>query len=261
MYNEERTPAFRAEQDTGEKDRHYVFLHRKKALPAAIAAGILLFLLLIAAVPIHEVTVSGNRHYRAEELEERVFGDVPGRSALLTYLQFRFRPHKSIPFVEDYRIAFHDPVRVELIVYEKSLVGYVSYMGSNMYFDKDGMVVESTQETIEDVPLVTGMSFGHIVLNQALPVDDPEVFGEILILTQVLETSDIKTDRISFNESKEATLYIGTLTVRLGSSDNMSGKLMELKDILADYPDLSGTLYLDSYDGSNNNPMYRFENK
>ena len=259
MYNEERTPAFRTEQAAPEKVGHYVFQHRKTFLPAAIAAGILLLLLLIAAVPIHEVTVSGNRHYQPEELEERILGDVPGKSALLTWLQFRLRPHKVIPFVEDYRIAFRDPVRVELIVYEKSLVGYVSYMGSNMYFDKDGMVVESTQEVIEDVPLVTGMSFGHIVLNQALPVDDPEVFGEILTLTQVLETSNIKTDRISFNESKEATLYIGSLIVRLGSSDNMSGKLMELKDILADYPDLAGTLYLDSYDGSNNNPMYRFE--
>ncbi|MBQ4148385.1 MAG: hypothetical protein II594_01485, partial [Clostridium sp.] len=201
MYNEERTPAFRTEQAAPEKVGHYVFQHRKTFLPAAIAAGILLFLLLIAAVPIHEVTVSGNRHYQPEELEERILGDVPGKSALLTWLQFRLRPHKVIPFVEDYRIAFRDPVRVELIVYEKSLVGYVSYMGSNMYFDKDGMVVESTQEVIEDVPLVTGMSFGHIVLNQALPVDDPEVFGEILTLTQVLETSNIKTDRISFNES------------------------------------------------------------
>lgn len=66
-------------------------------------------------------------------------------------------------------------------------------------------------------------------------------------------------DEIRFNKEKEATLQIRNLKVELGSNSDMNGKLSELTDILRDYPDLSGTLYLDSYDESNANPMYRFD--
>ena len=151
---------------------------------------------------------------------------------------------QSIPFVQDYKLVFRSPSDVEVIVYEKSVVGYVSYMNSRMYFDKDGIIVESTSETLPGVPKIAGLSFGHIVLHQPLPVEDISVFNEILNLTQV---------------EKEATLQIRSLKVELGSNSEMNGKLSELTDILRDYPDLSGTLYLDSYDESNANPMYRFD--
>lgn len=51
------------------------------------------------------------------------------------------------------------------------------------YFDKDGIIVESTSETLPGVPKIAGLSFGHIVLHQPLPVEDISVFNEILNLT------------------------------------------------------------------------------
>uniref|UniRef100_UPI000AF596BE hypothetical protein n=1 Tax=Clostridium sp. NkU-1 TaxID=1095009 RepID=UPI000AF596BE len=78
----------------------------------------------------------------------------------------RFKKHEQIPFVEDYKIVFQSPVKVEVIVYEKSVVGYVSYMGSYMYFDKDGIIVESSSGKLDGVPWITGLRFGHIALHQ-----------------------------------------------------------------------------------------------
>ena len=49
---------------------------------------------------------------------------------------------------------------MEIIIYEKSIVGYVSYMSSYMYFDKDGIVVESSSSQLDGVPWVTGLDFG-----------------------------------------------------------------------------------------------------
>mgnify|MGYP000437781017 FL=1 len=97
------------------------------------------------------------------------------------------------------------------------------------------------------------------MLHQPLPVEDISVFNEILNLTQVLSVNEVAVDEIRFNKEKEATLQIRSLKVELGSNSEMNGKLSELTDILRDYPDLSGTLYLDSYDESNANPMYRFD--
>lgn len=55
------------------------------------------------------------------------------------------------------------PNKMNVAVYEKAIVGYISYMGCNMYFDKDGIVVESSSENYEDVPQITGLDFKSIV--------------------------------------------------------------------------------------------------
>ena len=225
----------------------------------AVLFAVISILIGISALRIRTIHVSGNRQYTAEQIEASIFDSRLSHNPVYCYLQYRFRPHKTIPFVQDYKIVFRSMSDVEIIVYEKSVVGYVSYMNSCMYFDKDGIVVESTSETLDGVPKIVGLSFGHIILHQPLPVEDKSVFNEILNLTQMLSVNEIAVDEIRFNKEKESILQIGNLKVELGNNSNMNGKLSELTDILRDYPSLSGTLYLDSYDESNANPMYRFE--
>lgn len=70
----------------------------------------------------------------------------------------------------DVNVVSHDSIRIT--VYEKSLAGYVTYLGRYLYFDRNGMVVESSSEKIDDVPEVTGLSFDHIVLHE-----EPAGFG------------------------------------------------------------------------------------
>lgn len=230
-----------------------------------ILAGVLLAALLLtgalASLRIRTVTVTGNERYTAEEMEDFIFDTNLSKNPVYCYVAYRFRPHKSIPFVEDYKIVFRSPMDVEIITYEKSVVGCVSYMSSLMYFDKDGIIVESTKEALPGVPLVTGLSFGHIVLHRPLPVENDGIFEELLNLTQILATYEVSADRIQFGKDKTLTLVLGELEVELGTNAQMNGKISELRDIIRDYPELSGTLYLDSYDETNSNPMYRIEKK
>ena len=111
------------------------------------------------------------------------------------------------------------------------------------------------------VPVITGLEFGHIVLHQPLPVADQDIFGEILNLTQVLNVSGIQVDRINYSSYKEAELVMGDITVELGNSDSLDGKIAELHDIMPELSGLSGTLYLDTYDETNSSPTYRFVKK
>ena len=232
--------------------------HKKKIL----AAVILLLVLLAAAAlscQVKTVTVTGTKWYTAQQIESMVMEGRWGHSTVLGSVKNRFGAHRSIPFVEDYKVVYRTPFEAEIIVYEKSIVGYVVYMSSNMYFDKDGIIVESTNEKLENVPMITGLDFGQIVLYQPLPVADPAVFEEILNLTQILSTYEIEVDKIHYNADREAELYIGNLVAQLGGNSDMNGKISELSDILRDYPDLNGTLFLDTYDENNTNPMYRFQ--
>ena len=161
-------------------------------------------------------------------------------------------------------MVFHNPLDVEVIIYEKSIVGYVSYMSSFMYFDKDGIVVESSGSQLPGVPWITGMEFGRIVLHRPLPVDDKNIFEEILNLTQQLSVYDIAVDRIQYDSHGQATLFIGMMEVTMGDHTDIDGKISTLNDILKAQPQLteiSGTMKLDNYSESNSGAGITFKKK
>ena len=236
----------------------------------AIVLGVLLGILLLLAivlfsVRISEIEVTGNKQYTKEQIIELIFDGKWSRNSAYCYYENRFREHKSIPFIEEYKIEFKSPTKVEIVVFEKSVVGYVSYMSSYMYFDKDGIIVESSGEQLPGVPWITDLEFGHIVLHQPLPVENQNTFEEILNLTQVLSVNEVKVDKIYYHSfvasGGQVELYIGDVVVELGSSENLSGKVAELADILPELTGLAGTLYLDTYDETVASPTYTFKKK
>ena len=234
---------------------------KEKKSHVGLWIGLALFLLLVlglVSLRVTSVTVTGNHQYSAEQIENLLFDDEWDRNSLILFLQDRFRPHKEIPFVEDYNIVFRSPFSVEVIVYEKSVVGYVSYMSSYMYFDKDGIIVESSSSRLEGVPWITGLSFGQIVLNEPLPVENQRIFEQIMNLTQVLSVYEIQVDQIKYDSSGNATLVMGDIDVYLGDNKDMNGKISELHDMLPKLNGLSGTLYLDTYDENNSDMWYSF---
>ena len=176
-------------------------------------AVFLLLVLLVLSVRVTAVMVTGNNKYSAEQIEGTLFESRWDRNTLFLFLKDRFQPHKEIPFVEDYSIVFQSPFSVEVIVYEKSVVGYVSYMSSYMYFDKDGIIVESSSSRLEGVPWITGLNFGQIVLNKPLPVENQQIFEQIMNLTQILSIYEIKADQIKYDSSGKATLIMGDIDV------------------------------------------------
>lgn len=65
-------------------------------------------------------------------------------------------PKLEIPFIAKTVIDIKWPSTINITVYEKSIIGYVYYYGSYMYFDKDGTVVESSYELLDGIPEIKG---------------------------------------------------------------------------------------------------------
>ena len=204
---------------------------------------------------IKQIRVSGNNRYTGEELVDMIFKTKADRNTLYCYGKDKLTQHQQIPFVEDYQLVFRGPFEVEIIVHEKSVVGYVTYMSSC------GIIVESANREVEGIPRVEGLDFGQIVLHKPLPVADEAIFGQILILTQVLSTYDLKVSRIQYDRKGDATLYMDDLEVVLGDKSNIDGKILRLSNMLPELQGLKGTLYLDTYDPSNNQMAYTFKKK
>ena len=233
----------------------------KHKIILVLVSVFLAFAILCVSLSVTSVRVTGNRTYTAEEIEQLVFPTRVSRNCLVCFARELLGKKQDIPFVQDYKISFTAPTAVEIILYEKSLVGYVSYMSSCMYFDKDGIVVESANRGIPGIPEITGLHFGQIVLYRELPVENRRIFSMILNLTQTLSTFGIPVDVIRYDRDLNATLNIGSVSVLLGGANDMNGKLSELSNILPRIKDLDGTLDLSDYDPTVPNRMYSFRRR
>lgn len=198
---------------------------------------------------IHTVYVEGNVHYTEEEIKDIVMKGPLGNNSLYLSVKYKNKGISDIPFVDVMNVNILSPDTVKITVYEKALAGYVKYLDTYMYFDKDGSVVESSDVKTVGIPQVTGLSFDHIVLGQALPVEDPNVFSTILDITKLLNKYELSADKIYFHTSGEVTIYFGDVKVALGTDrTNLEDKVMLLPKFLEELQGRSGTLQMENYD-------------
>ena len=191
-----------------------------------------------------KITYVGNSHYSNEEMTNRIFGNDTPNTVLYTLFGNK---KKTIPFIQKYDVEIQWPRGMYITVYEKAVIGYIRYMGCNMYFDKDGIVVESSTETFEKVPEIIGLKFNSIVLDSKLEVGDDEVFRHILDLTQSFDKYSLDVSKVYFDSSDNVILYIDEVKVYLGKSDDYTDKLFELKQMKTKFAGLKGSLYMQDY--------------
>ena len=140
-------------------------------------------------------------------------------------------------------------IEQQTALYEKALAGYVKYLDTYMYFDKDGYVVESSGIRTQGVPQITGLTFDHIVLGEQLPVENPEVFAGIMDMTKLLNKYQLTADKIYFHSSGEITIYFGQIKVAMGSDhSHLEDKLQLLPGFLEKLEGKSGTLQMENYE-------------
>ena len=203
------------------------------------------------------VYVEGNVHYTNEEIIEMVMGGRFGNNSLFLSLKYKDKGIEDIPFIQAMDVTIEAKDTIRITVYEKALAGYVSYLGQYVYFDKDGIVVETSTEETAGIPQVTGLKFDHVILHESLPVDKPEVFDEVLNITQQLEKYSMSADRIYFDSTYQVTLMFGEAKVSLGDDGYMEEKIMKLQYILPSLIGKKGTLDMREY--SEDTKSYSFE--
>ena len=213
----------------------------------AVLCGILVYLWYEYSIT--SVTVTGNSHYTDDEIKDMVFTGPYSYNSIVLSLMYRDKSIEDIPFIEKMDVDIVSANSVRINVYEKAVAGYVEYLGHCMYFDKDGIVVESSNRIMEGIPFVTGLSFDHVILHKPLPVKKTSVFLTILNVTQLLGKYEIETDRIAFDSDSNITLYFGDARVSLGTDDFIDEKINEMHLLLPKLRGYSGTLHMENYVG------------
>ena len=223
------------------------FLILSAVLLALLAAAAGAYLYIVANYTITTVYVEGNVHYTNEQIMDMVMDGRFGHNSLFLSLKYKDKSIEGIPFIEAMDVSIEARDTVRITVYEKALAGYVSYLGQYVYFDKDGIVVETSTEKTEGIPQVTGLRFDHVILHEALPVDNPDIFTEILNITQQLAKYSLSADRIYFDADYQVTLLFGDARVALGNDGYIDEKIMKLQYILPDLTGKKGVLDMREY--------------
>ncbi len=217
-------------------------------MAAVFVAGLIsAYSYVITNYTVTTVYVEGNVHYTNEEVMGMVMKGHYGNNSLLLSLKYKDKSVEGIPFVEKMDVSVLDPHTIKIEVYEKALAGCVEYLEKYMYFDKDGIIVESSDEKTAGVPMVTGFKYDHVILHEPLPVEDEGIFKAVLNITQLVNKYDLTVDRIYFGSDETLTLYFGQVRAALGERSNLDEKIMRLQDMLPSLTEKKGVLHMENY--------------
>lgn len=214
---------------------------------AALAVLFILGLSFAGVFRVRQVTVTGNAYYTKEEVVDLLLDEGSLQNTLLVYLRYKCQEHPEIPFIDDFEVTMDSWQSLKIRVYEKNMVGYVRYLGQDVYFDKDGIVVESSTQELEGIPQISGVTFDSLAIHQPLSVEDPTIFDTILSITKLLTKYDLDPDEIRFGAGGELFLQLGDVKVALGTGENLDEKISRLKQLEGDLKDKSGTLHMENY--------------
>lgn len=226
--------------------------HLQLKIRLIIALGIIVVLLsvvyfLLIHYEVRNVVVEGNKHYSSKEIQDMVMTGYLGDNSLYLSMKYKNKEISDIPFIETMDIIVTSNDTIKIMVYEKSLAGFVEYLGRYMYFDNDGVVIEAAKVPTKGIPQVTGLEFDHIVLYEKLPVDNDAIFQDILTITKLLNKYNMICEKIQFDANYQITLGYGKVKVNIGKLENLEEKLMQLPYILPSLEGESGTLDLQNY--------------
>lgn len=215
--------------------------------------GIFAIMVGVGVFDIKQVVIEGNEQYTDAQIQERILDDKYSKYSLYTYFKYKWTKTEEIPFVDSVEISLLSPSGIKVQVYEKPIVGYLEYQNSNLYFDKDGIVVESSARVIDGVMKVTGLELSGFTLYQELEVKENEVFQIITNLTRLLEKNELHPQIIDFDEENKVTLTFGDVTAEVGEADYLEEKMTRLKALLPELTGEKGVLHLEKYTPANSN--------
>lgn len=223
----------------------------------------LVFLGVFFGAKIKRVHVVGCEYYTEEQIEKKIINTGLTTNTFGLYFMYAFDRGVEIPFVEKISVEVTGMNSVDIIVSEKTMIGCIHYMSEFIYFDKDGVVVESNTEKLEGIPVIEGVNFTKMNLHEKLEVkkEDDDIFERIMGVSQLLSKYQIETDKVSFDSKKRVTLYVGDIRVSLGKRDMYDEQIAELSKLLpkAIKKKLKGELDMENFQEGQERSIFKLD--
>ncbi|MBO6165111.1 MAG: hypothetical protein J6O17_01905 [Eubacterium sp.] len=204
-----------------------------------------------------EIEVVGCDMASADKVKKDFESRMKFGNTLEMMIRSKFDNDCDIPFVAKTDIEYVNKNKVRIQVYEKSVAGCIQYMENYIYFDKDGIVLETSPEKFENVPYIKGLKVKSWEYGEELPLEDKKKFNLILNITQLIYKYGLVIDGIQFTQEDEIILHYDNIEVLLGDGSNLAVQMMNLGSILDGLDGKKGVLYMKEFNEDNSTASFK----
>ena len=218
-------------------------------IPLIILIVVVTLTLLWFIFLIREVTVEGNTFFPAEKVAESYQQHFWQKNILTNMLMDALGFTEDPPYVRESEESYPSFGELHIKLHEKSILAAVKYSNHYIYFDKDGMVLKTTEDPLPDIPFFESDDVTDFTLYHTLSTGREELLTQMLNLSSRLTYYKIDWDRADFDTEGHAAIYSGKVTVRLGRRLDYDEVISILPDILKTARDTGdkGTIDMTNY--------------
>ena len=208
-----------------------------------VLAGIIFF---FAYFHVTHVEVVESNHYSEDEIREMVLTGPLASNSVLAPLLYSKDNVTGIAFVEKFDVTRIDHKTIAVSVKETEAVGCIPYLDCYVYFDREGIMIDSSVERDDIIPYFDGIQVSHVVKGEKLPMEGDTILNTAVSLARIFEKNDSIPDNISFDENHQITLQYGDIRVELGQDQYLEDKMEKVLAILPLLKGKKGILHLEN---------------
>ena len=216
------------------------------------AAGVLAAVCLAGGIffftffKVKKVEVLGNSHYTQTEIQEMVLKGIFADNSVLAPMLYSRGNVEGVAFVEGYSVARINRNTICISVKETKTVGCIPYLDSYIYFDRNGVFVESSKIRDETVPYFDGITVKRVVKGEKLPIKGTTILNTAVALATIFQKNQMLPDYIRFDENNQISLMYGDIEVMLGKDEYLEDKMARVVAILPKISGKKGILHVES---------------
>ena len=102
---------------------------------------------------VKKVSVEGNEYFSVNQTAAMFQTNYFEKNIISFWILHHCNLIHQPEFVREYQVSYPSPNEIHIKLYEKKMLAGIAYSNQYIYFDKDGMVMKSTGEPIEGIPL------------------------------------------------------------------------------------------------------------
>lgn len=193
----------------------------------------IILIIVVCALPIWRIsviTVTNNNRYTDEEIIQAA--QIANEHILNISFKKMKKKLLKLPYIKEVTVSYDFPGTIDITVIEKGPFGYVPFMGIYLCIDQEGRVIEQTNDTSEDLPIIKGLDFTQFKTGQVLPIiNEDHLLCAVEIITYLRKYDyDKKVKMIDIYDLEQIHLYVDNLDVIIGNIKDFDDKLQWLME-------------------------------
>ena len=248
------------ELDYYQKPKPKKGLDQKVVIGCVLGLVVVIGILLSPVFALKSVAAEGASHYTAEQLCAMI-GLNEGDNILFFGKGKAAQVLEQDPYIADAKLSMRVPDTIIIEVKERKVRGYVPYMGSYLYIDEAGRVLDVQEACHEALPVVKGLAFGSFTLGEVIPVENPEALDVVLQISQMMEKYELLdiVVEIDVSNPKSIHAYVNQVQIIFGDMENGDTKIRYMAEVMKTIPEEDrGTLDLSELDKPNGTVVFRY---